>query len=60
MKKVEDIEKMLIVVDMVNGFTKEGVMHTPYMKALIPEIESLIEKFIKNLSLIHISEPTRH
>ena len=60
MKKVEDIEKMLIVVDMVNGFTKEGVMHTPYMKALIPEIENLIEKFIKNDDKVIFIKESHH
>ena len=48
MKNVEEVERMLIIVDMVNGFTKEGVMHTPYMRKLIPEIKGMIEKFIEN------------
>lgn len=48
MKNVEEVERMLIIVDMVNGFTKEGVMHTPYMKKLIPKIKDMIEKFIEN------------
>lgn len=45
MKKIEEIEKALVVVDMVNGFVKEGNMATPYMKALIPIIEELLQEF---------------
>lgn len=57
MKRIEEIEKALIVVDMVNGFVKEGVMSTPYMKALIPEIERLIKEFNKeNEGVIFVKE----
>lgn len=47
MKNTENIKKLLIVVDMVNGFTKEGVMQNAYMKDLIPEIDRLIKLFRK-------------
>lgn len=57
MKKLEEIEKVLIIVDMVNGFVKEGNMSTPYMKRLIPEIDKLIKQFNKeNEGLIFIKE----
>ena len=57
MKRKEDIEKMLIVVDMVNGFVKEGAMATPYMEKLIPEIKKLIEYFnSKNEGVIFVKE----
>ena len=45
MKRIEEIEKLLIVVDMVNGFVKKGNMATPYMKALIPVIGELLQEF---------------
>ena len=49
MKRIEEIEKLLIVVDMVNGFVKKGNMATPYMKALIPVITTLIPACFINL-----------
>lgn len=39
----DEIESLVIVVDMVNGFVKVGPMSTPYMKALIPEISKIIK-----------------
>jgi len=57
MKRKEEVEKMLIVVDMVNGFVKEGAMATPYMEKLIPEIERLIEDFnSKNEGVMFVKE----
>lgn len=52
MKELEKIEKALIVVDMVNGFTKEGLMQTPYMKKLIPKIKVLIDQFINDGNIV--------
>lgn len=57
MKRIEEIEKVLIVVDMVNGFVKEGNMATPYMEKIIPEIEKLIKEFNKeNEGVIFVKE----
>lgn len=38
----EDIEELLIVVDMVNGFAKKGALADPYIQHIIPEILRLI------------------
>lgn len=47
MKKIEELEKALIVVDMVNGFIREGAMKDNYIERIIPKIEELIKKFNK-------------
>lgn len=42
LKKVDEV---IIIVDMVNGFVKEGNMATPNMERLIPELTRLLEIF---------------
>ena len=37
-------DTVLIIIDMINGFTKEGALRSPRVKALIPEIRNLAEK----------------
>ncbi len=37
MKELENIEKLLINVDMINGFVKKGAMADSYIKHIIPE-----------------------
>ena len=37
-------EKILIVVDMINGFVEEGAMADKYISHIIPEIEKLIQE----------------
>ncbi len=44
MKEMEKIEKLLINVDMVNGFVKEGAMADPYIKHIIPEHIKLMKQ----------------
>lgn len=48
MKKndLQDIEELLIVVDMVNGFVKEGTMADPYIGHIIPTIEKLMINYL--------------
>ena len=46
-KELEELKKLLIIVDMVNGFVKEGNMADPYIAHIIPEQKRLIEKFLK-------------
>lgn len=48
MKKVElkDIRELLIVVDMVNGFVREGAMADSYIANIIPTIEKMVNKFL--------------
>ena len=47
MKRKEEIEKLLVVVDMVNGFIKEGNMADPYINHITPRIINLVEKVIE-------------
>lgn len=39
----KEIENLLIVVDMVNGFVREGTMADSYIEHIIPEIEKLVQ-----------------
>lgn len=47
-EKMEKLEKLLVVVDMVNGFVKEGNMADPKIAHIIPEQVRLIEDFIND------------
>jgi len=44
MKRKEEIEKLLVVVDMVNGFIKKGNMADPYINHITPALIKLIEE----------------
>lgn len=50
MKKVEirEMEELLMVVDMVNGFTKGGVMADPYIMHIVPAIRTSMEEALTN------------
>ena len=39
----ENVENLLVVVDMVNGFVREGAMADKYIENIIPEIVKLVE-----------------
>jgi nicotinamidase-related amidase len=43
MKRKEELEKLLVVVDMVNGFIKKGAMADPYINHITPELIKTIE-----------------
>lgn len=43
MNKIEELKKLLIVVDMVNGFIKEGNMADKDIMKIVPKIEHLIK-----------------
>ena len=45
--ELKKYKKMLYVVDMVNGFVNEGVLHDKHINVIIPEQIKLIEKFKK-------------
>ncbi len=48
-KKIEElkrIKKLLIVIDMVNGFVKEGALAAPSIQRILPENKRLVEAFI--------------
>ena len=48
MKKKEELERLLVVVDMVNGFIKKGNMADPYINHITPRIIELVEESLKN------------
>ncbi len=43
MKRKEELKKLLVVVDMVNGFIKKGAMADPYINHITPELIKLVE-----------------
>ena len=47
MKRKEELQELLIVVDMINGFIKEGNMADPTINHITPKIIKLIEEIIK-------------
>jgi len=51
-KKLEEIETLLIVVDMLNGFVKDGSLADPYIKHIIPAQLNLIKEILKENSRI--------
>lgn len=52
MKRIEDFEDMLIVVDMINAFIKAGVLHDEDIAKIIPRVVKLIEEHINNGGLV--------
>ena len=44
-------QKVVIVVDMINGFVKEGVLHDKKIAEIIPRQKEIIEKYKKEGSL---------
>ncbi len=44
-KNLENVKKILIVVDMVNGFVREGVMSSQNVEHIVEEVERLVKKF---------------
>ncbi len=47
MKRKEDLEKLLVVVDMVNGFIREGAMASSNIEHIIPRIKTLVDKALE-------------
>ncbi|MDD4831365.1 MAG: cysteine hydrolase [Bacilli bacterium] len=47
MKNLEELKKLLIVVDMVNGFVKEGIMSDRQIESIIPEQLRLIDETLR-------------
>lgn len=58
MKELKDIQTLLINVDMVNGFAKQGAMADSYIEHIIPEQTRLMEQIIKNNEGIAIIKDT--
>lgn len=40
-----NIEKILIIVDMINGFVKEGAMSDSYVEHIVPDLLEAIKKY---------------
>ena len=63
MKNVENLkvyETALIVVDMVNGFVNEGVLHDKNIKKIVPRQLELLEEAEKKGSLIILVKDTHN
>lgn len=57
MKTKEELQELLIVVDMINGFIKEGNMADPTINHITPKIIELIKRIIeKNEGLAFIRD----
>lgn len=54
MKNLEKIEKMAVVVDMIDGFVKYGAMHDKEIAKIIPAQIELLEKMQDEKSIIAI------
>ena len=46
-EKLENIKDLLIVVDMVNGFVREGAMASQNIEHIIPRIEELVKSYLE-------------
>ncbi len=58
MKEMEKIEKLLINVDMVNGFVKKGAMADSYIQHIIPEHIKLMKQIQEKQEAIAIIKDT--
>lgn len=47
-KNLKHVKKLLVVVDLVNGFVTEGNMADPFIGHILPESERLVKKFLAN------------
>ena len=47
MKRKEELEKLLVIVDMVNGFIKKGAMADPYINHITPRLIYLLNQVIE-------------
>ena len=56
-EKLEEIKELLIVVDMVNGFVREGAMASPNIESIIPRIEKLVNEYLDdNKGVMYIKD----
>ncbi len=52
MKRIEEFEDMLIVVDMINAFIRSGVLHDEDIAKIIPRVVKIIEDYINKGELV--------
>ena len=48
MKRLEKVERLLVVVDVINGFLNEGNMKDSYITHIVPGIEKIVKEYIAN------------
>lgn len=54
---LEHAKKLLIVVDLVNGFVTKGNMADPYIQRVVPESQRLVEQFLnENNPVMYIKD----
>ena len=58
MKDLKELTKLLINVDMVNGFVKEGAMADSYIQHIVPEHIRLMKKIIEGQEGVAIIKDT--
>ena len=56
---MNDVNEILIIVDMVNGFVREGAMADKYIEHIIPEQIKLINNLDDMKQLIFIKDKDR-
>ena len=54
MKNIENIEKILINVDMVNGFVNVGPMHDEYINHIVPLQINMMSEYEKNDTYLNV------
>lgn len=59
-KNLRVYKKCLIVVDMVNGFVREGVLHDKKIARIIPRQIELIEEYLKEGNLVILVKDTHY
>lgn len=47
-EKLKEIKRLLIIIDMVNGFVKEGPLAAQSIERIVPHNKELIEEFIND------------
>ena len=52
MKNLKVYHKGLIVVDMVNGFVREGGLHDRRIEEVIPYQKKLLDQYVKDFEMI--------
>lgn len=55
-QRLEELKSLLIIVDMVNGFVREGMMADKYIEHIIPEQIRLIKDLQKDEGLAFIKD----
>ena len=51
-KQLEELRSLLIIVDMVNGFVKEGALADPNIQKIIPRQLELLKQYLNEKSAV--------